>query len=345
MNQRHGILLINLGTPAAPTEGAVRSYLAEFLNDPRVLDIPAVPRALLLYGAILPFRPRQSAHAYRKIWTPQGSPLLVAGEALAEALRAKVQAPVALAMRYGQPSIRAGLESLTRAGVDVVVAAPLFPQYSSAATGSAIEKLLHEAARLYNVPAIRVVAPFYDHPAFLRAFAAGTRDRLHQFRADHVLMSFHGLPVRQVRKGDPSGAHCYRSSGCCDAVGAANAYCYRAQCYATARGLARELTLEEGRWEVAFQSRLGRVPWIEPYADRRVVELAQRGVKRLAVACPAFVADCLETLEEIGLRARESFLAHGGEAFELLPCPNAHPAWVDALAQLLEETSPRPTPH
>ncbi len=338
MTRRTGVLLLNVGTPASPDTGAVRRYLAEFLNDERVLDLPAVPRGLLLYGAILPFRPKMSAHAYRKIWTEEGSPLLVASESLATALRARLRAPVALAMRYGEPSLPRALDALLDAGIERIVAAPLFPQYSSATTGSALEALYREAARRTNVPALSIVPPFYDHPAFLGAFAAGVREQLRDFGADRVLMSFHGLPVSQVMRSDTSGRHCYRSNDCCAAIGPANLSCYRAQCHATARGLAAELGLAADRWEIAFQSRLGRVPWIEPYTDRRVAAMPAEGVKRLAVLCPAFVADCLETLEEIGIRARESFLRAGGEAFELLPCPNASPAWVDALIEILRET-------
>lgn len=339
---RTGILLLNLGTPSAPETGPVRRYLAEFLNDPRVLDVPTLPRALLLYGAILPFRPRQSAHAYRKIWTTDGSPLLTAGRTLAEKLAARYEraVPVELAMRYQEPSIRGALTRFRSAGIERIVAVPLFPQYSSAATGSALEALYAEAGRLYNVPSLQIVPAFYEHPAFLEAVVSVARPVLATFRPDHLLMSFHGLPVRQVRKGDPTGTHCYGSERCCDSIGPQNAFCYRAQCHATARGIAAALELQPGAWELAFQSRLGRIPWIEPYTDVRVVALARSGVRRLAVICPAFVADCLETLEEIGIRARESFLAAGGEALELVPCVNASDVWVDALVRLLGETSP-----
>jgi ferrochelatase len=336
--RRTGVLLLNLGTPDSPRTRDVRRYLREFLSDPRVLDLPAPLRALLLYGAILPFRPRRSAAAYRQIWTPAGSPLLVHGRALAEGVARALgdDFRVELAMRYGRPSIAQGVAALRAAGVGRLVALPLFPQYSAAATGSAVAKLLEELARGWDVPPVTVASPFYDEPRFIAAFAAAAAD-LAGFRADHVLMSFHGLPERQIRRSEPLPGHCLASPGCCDDARAVAGGCYRAQCFATARALARALELPEGDWSASFQSRLGRTPWIAPYTDEVMPQLAARGVKRLAVLCPAFVADCLETLEEIGIRARDQWHALGGDALWVAPCPNAHPRWVEAVSGLVRE--------
>jgi ferrochelatase len=329
-----GVLLVNLGTPRSPRPGDVRRYLREFLGDPRVLDMPAPLRFLLLETVILPFRPRRSALAYQKIWTPEGSPLLVHGRALARAVAAELGDgyAVELAMRYGEPSIREGLEKLAARAPARLLALPLFPQYSSAATGSAREALAREHARLPGLPELETLGAFYNRVEFVAAWAEQARDRLQSFRPDFVLFSYHGLPERQVRATDPSGRHCLAQAACCDAVGPANRDCYRAQCFATTRALATALELAPERFATSFQSRLGRTPWIKPYTDLLLPELAARGHRRLAVLCPAFVADCLETLEEIGIRAREQWRGLGGEELLLVPSLNAEPAWVRTLA-------------
>ncbi|MCA9649240.1 MAG: ferrochelatase [Myxococcales bacterium] len=338
-----GLLLVNLGTPDAPRAPEVRRYLRQFLSDPRVVDINPVGRWLLLNLIILPLRPRRSAEAYQKIWGEDGSPLLVHGQALRDELRRRIErVPIALAMRYGSPSIAAGLDELQRAGCDEVVVLPLFPQYASSSTGSAVEEVYREAGRRWNTPFVRVVPPFYDAPGFIDAFARVGRPVLERLAPQHVLMSFHGVPQRHVVKSDPSGRHCLASEGCCDAIVDANRSCYRAQCLATARALASRLALAADGYSVAFQSRLGRDPWIRPYTDERIVELAKAGVERLAVFCPAFVADCLETLEEIGMRAKEDFRAAGGKELVLVPSLNAHPAWVDAVVEMVEPALGRP---
>ena len=331
---RTGVLLLNVGTPDAPRPREVRRYLRAFLGDRRVLDLPALPRLLLLETAILPFRPRQSAEAYHKVWTEEGSPLLVHGRAFARALGEALgpEHVVRLAMRYGNPGIAEALADLRAAGCDRLVLFPLFPQYAAATTGTAVAAVFEALAAGWDVPPISVVPPFFDDPGTLAAMAAVGKPVLEELRPEHVLFSFHGLPERQIVRSDPTGAHCLRSPDCCDRP---VPLCYRAQAVATARGLAAALSLPEGRWSLAFQSRLGRTPWIQPYTDVRVRELAASGVKRLAVFSPAFVADCLETLEEIGLRARDDFLAHGGEAFQLVPSLNAHPAWVGAAGDLV----------
>ncbi|HSJ95542.1 MAG TPA: ferrochelatase, partial [Myxococcota bacterium] len=298
-----GVLLVNLGSPEAPTPRAVRRYLREFLGDPRVLDIPALPRRLLLEGVILPTRPRRSAEAYTKVWTPEGSPLVVYGRALRDALGKRLGAGfvVELAMRYGVPAIAPALERLAAADCRRILVVPLFPQYSSAATGSALEAVYRAAGARWNTPPIDVLDSYYDEPAFVGALAAVARALPEERRPDHLLLSYHGLPERQIRKSDATGAHCFASNDCCDAVGKANRFCYRAQCVATSRALAGALGIGEQDWTIAFQSRLGRTPWIRPYTDEILPFLRERGVRRLAVMCPSFVADCLETIEEIGI--------------------------------------------
>jgi ferrochelatase len=333
-----GLLLINLGTPDEPTTPAVRRYLAQFLSDPRVIDINPVGRWLLLHAVILRTRPAKSAHAYRQIWSERGSPLLYHSQDLAAGVQTRLGAgwKVALGMRYGNPSIEAAFRELRDAGVDRIVVLPLFPQYASSSTGSALEELFRVAGAELTVAPLDVRPAFFDDAGFLAAFVAVGRAALDPFAPDHVLFSFHGLPERHMKDGDPSGRHCLTAPDCCATLTEVNRNCYRAQSYATARDLAAGLHLADGSWSVSFQSRLGRTPWIKPYTDVVLDELAAKGVKRLAVFCPAFVADCLETLEEIGLRARAQFKAAGGEDLILVPSLNATPAWADAVAAIAQ---------
>jgi len=330
-----GVLLVNLGTPDSPHPSDVRRYLREFLSDPRVLDIPSVPRKLLLETAILPFRPRASGAAYAKVWQPEGSPLLVHGRALRDALADELGPAfvVALGMRYGKPSIASALEQL--AGCDVIRVLPLFPQYSAAATASAVAKVLEVAAARWDQTALQISPPFFDDPAFTRAVAEVAAPVVERAAPNHVLFSYHGLPERQIRKSDPTEGHCLSKDSCCEPHSPALSRCYRAQCFATTRAVAGHLGLGEEEYTVSFQSRLGRTPWIQPFTDEVLPQLAERGVSRLAVLCPSFVADCLETIEEIGIRGREQWRALGGEELTLIPCVNAHPTWVSGVASLV----------
>jgi len=339
---RTGLLLINLGTPVSPATRDVRTYLREFLSDPRVIDVPAHKRWLVLNLFILPFRPRQSGEAYSKIWTPSGSPLLIHGLALRDKVRERLGPAIAveLGMRYGRPSIRAALGELVRAGVERVVVFPLYPQYSSAATGSSLECVFAEAGRLQNTPYLQIVPPFYDHPAFLSACARVARPFVDPARHEIVFFSFHGLPERQVRKSDPTGTHCLASEDCCERESTARRFCYRAQCRATARLLADALGVPEARRMIVFQSRLGRDPWIGPQTDLVLAEKARQGIRRAAILSPAFVADCLETLEELGLRGRKTWLDHGGETLDVVPCLNADDAWADAAVRIARDSCP-----
>jgi ferrochelatase len=336
---KKGLLLVNLGTPDAPEAGPVRRYLREFLGDPRVIDINPLGRWLLLNLIILPFRPARSAEAYQKIWMKEGSPLLVYSRALTAAVAARLagQYEVELAMRYGTPSLPDAVKALRSRGVTEFTVLPLYPQAAASSSSSTLARAYEVLAEAWDVAPVRALPAFFDHPGFLDAFAAVARPIIAETRADHVLMSYHGLPERHMRKSDPSGRHCLASAGCCDVLTDVNRNCYRAQCFATSRGLAERLGLSPDGYTVSFQSRLGRTPWVKPYTDLVLPELARRGIKRLAVMCPAFVADCLETLEEVGLRAREQFLQCGGEALTLVPSLNAHPAWVDAVVRLVGE--------
>jgi ferrochelatase len=334
-----GVLLINLGTPDSPNVSDVRRYLREFLSDPRVLTMPAPLRWLLLNAVILPFRPRRSAAAYRSIWTPEGSPLLHFGSVLRDDLGKNLGGGhiVALGMRYGSPSIEVALQELLEAGVREIVTVPLFPQYASASTGSALARLGEVLGSLGTRVPVRIAPPFFDHQGFIRASVEVARPLLDDFVPDHVLFSFHGLPESQVRDLDPTASHCLVKSDCCDNPCPANRSCYRAQCFATARALEGALDLPAAETTVAFQSRLGRAKWLEPDLTRVLPDLAARGTKRVAVMCPAFVADCLETVEEIGMRAREQWAELGGEALCLVPCVNAHPSWVEGLARIVRD--------
>jgi ferrochelatase len=339
---KSGLLLVNLGTPESPRPADVRPFLREFLMDPRVIDIPAWRRWLIVNLLILPFRPRQSGEAYAKIWTDRGSPLLFHTRDLAEGVRRKLGSSVRVevAMRYGKPSIAAALRRLRDDGIDRIVVFPLYPQYSSAATGSTVEKVFAEASKLWNVPYLQVVPPFYDHPAFVDACSHVARPYLERLDPEKVFFSFHGLPERQVRKSDDSGSHCLSRDDCCARITQVNRNCYRAQCLATARLIAERLGVAEDKRVVCFQSRLGRTPWLKPYTDLVLAEQARRGCRRVAILSPAFVADCLETTEELGIRGVETWKENGGEALELVPAVNATEPWIDAVVTIARETTP-----
>ncbi len=336
-----GLLLINLGTPESPRTTDVRRYLREFLTDPRVIDIAGWRRWLIVNLLILPFRPKQSGEAYAKIWTEQGSPLLLFSRELTEKVRQRMGdgVRVDLAMRYGKPSIADALDGFRSAGIERIVVFPLYPQYSSAATGSSIEKVFGEASKLWNAPYLQIVPPFYDHPAFIDSCAEVARPVIERVEPERVYFSFHGLPERQVIKSDDTAGHCLRRDDCCDRIVEANRNCYRAQCFATAYLLADKLGVPNEQCVVCFQSRLGRDPWIRPYTDELLAEHARQGCKRAVILSPAFVADCLETLEELGIRGLETWRENGGEILELVPGINASDRWADAVIRIARETT------
>ncbi|MCP4447991.1 MAG: ferrochelatase [Myxococcales bacterium] len=336
-----GLLLVNLGTPDAPTSSAVRRYLREFLSDPRVIDINPVGRAFLLNLIILPFRSAKSAKLYQSIWTKQGSPLLLHSQGLHERVTAKMGEgwQVELAMRYGSPNIPDALDRLQGAGCEEIVVLALYPQAASSSTGSTVERVYDEAKKRWIVPYIQVVPAFYDEPEFIEAFADQGRPLLEEKKPDHVIFSFHGLPERHLHKSDPRGDTCLVSETCCSSITENNTGCYRAQSFATARGIAASLGLADEMWSVSFQSRLGRTPWIKPYFDDALPKLAKAGAKNLLVFSPAFVADCLETLEEISLRASEQWNECGGEELTLVPSLNATDRWVDLVVDLAKRNA------
>ncbi|MFZ4577150.1 MAG: ferrochelatase [Myxococcota bacterium] len=338
---RTGLLLVNTGTPKSPQTADVRRYLRQFLSDPRVIDMPALGRWLLLNLIILPFRPRKSAHAYRQIWTPRGSPLLFHGQDLAAGLQAALGTgvEVRLAMQFGEPSIAGALDAFQAAGIDRVVALPLFPQYASASFGSAAAAVLNEAGRRWTVPSVQIIPPFFQEAEYLDVVAALLQRAIAREQPDHVVLSYHGVPERHCTRTDLTGAHCLKSEGCCNTLESANRSCYRAQCMATSRALIERLHLDPTATTTCFQSRLGKIPWIRPYFDDVIAELGRKGVKNVVVAEPSFVADCLETIEEIGLRGRETFQQAGGGDLVLVPAPNATPEWVAAVAKLVRRSS------
>jgi len=334
--EKVGILLINTGSPDAPEVGPTRRYLRQFLSDPRVIDINPLLRWLLLNLVILPTRPKESAHAYSQIWTERGSPLIVNSEDFRDGLRKELpEALIEIGMAYGNPSIPDAIHGLMAQGATRLVLAPMFPQHASATVGSVLELSYKSVGEQRNVIPVSVVPPFYAEPEFLDAWAAVASEHLAAFKPDHVVLSFHGLPERHVKKCDPTGSHCLQREDCCATFHETAPMCYGGHCHATARGIAARLGLSTSDYTLAYQSKLGRDPWLSPATDETIERLAKDGVKRLAVLSPAFVADCIETIEELGMQGKEAFEARGGEEFLLVPSLNAHPAWIEGFADIL----------
>jgi protoporphyrin/coproporphyrin ferrochelatase len=328
---KRGILLINLGSPTSTSITDVRRYLNDFLMDPYVIDSPWLVRKIVVSGFILPFRPRRTAHAYERIWEPTGSPLLRHSRALRDALAKRSDAPVELAMRYGEPTIGAAVRRLIDAAVAEVVLLPLYPHHADSTRTTSIDAVEAELARLSANVRLSVVPPFYAEPNYLDVLTRSIQ-RTMPTDSQLLLFSYHGLPERHIARADPTGEHCLKGADCCERPSPAHATCYRHQVFETSRGVAERLHLTTEQWRVSFQSRLGRLPWLTPYTDQVLDRLPSEGITRLTIVCPAFVADNLETLEEIGLTGRERFLAAGGESFTLVPCLNDDPAWVDVVA-------------
>jgi ferrochelatase len=346
-----GVLLINLGTPDAPTPDAVGRYLRQFLMDPFVINTFAPLRWLLVNVAIVPRRKYRSAEAYQKVQMPEGSPLLVHTRALADevarclgthassvspseqagSLRTQETYFVEFGMRYGNPSIKSALESLKSRGVSRIIVLPLYPQYAESSFETAVVETKRAARDLGCEDLLTFLPPFYNDPGFINASANHIRANLDPEKTDHLVFSFHSVPVRHLTKFHNDNR--WPSAECCAEVTADNQNCYRAQCFETARAIAARLQLHPDDYTVSFQSRLGRAEWIGPNTVNVFEDLARRGIKRIAVACPSFVSDCLETLEEMGIRGRETFLQAGGESFQLIPALNADATWAEALAQ------------
>ncbi len=337
MKSKTGVLLVNLGTPDSPSVPDVRKYLFEFLNDPRVIDLPWLLRKFLVNVIIVPFRAPKSAGIYRQLWTDRGSPLLIYGVSVKEKLQAALGEgfDVELAMRYQNPGMDEVLEKMRRKQHEKLIIVPMFPQYASATTGSVIEKAMKIISKWWVIPEVKFVGQFYDDDDFLNTFI----ERAKQFSLkefDHVLFSYHGLPVRQVDKvyvdGKPCSAH-----NCENEINEDNKFCYKAACYATTRLLAAKLNLSKDDYTVCFQSRLDK-DWLEPFSDKVIIRKAKEGAKRLLVFSPAFVADCLETKVEIGIEYQKLFNEHGGEKIQLVESLNDHPVWIETLKKLILKT-------
>jgi ferrochelatase len=329
------VILMNLGSPDSPTAKDLKRYLNQFLMDKRVIDIHWLLRVLLVRGIIVPFRAPRSAEAYRKIWMKEGSPLVVITELLSRALQREVGLPVEMAMRYGDPDPEEAFASLlkTNPQLQEVVVVPLYPHYamSSYETAVAYAKEIY-AKRAYPFT-LTFTGPFYNNPGYLEALSGSIAPFLSR-PYDRILFSYHGIPERHIRKSDTTASHCLKSPGCCETRSPAHSHCYRHQVLATTRMISRMLQIPEENCEVSFQSRLGK-GWLTPFTDIRLQELPGEGVKNLLILCPAFVSDCLETLEEIEIRGRKTFMEAGGESFTMIPCLNTAPLWVKALSAIV----------
>jgi ferrochelatase len=333
-----GVLLVNLGTPDSPSVPDVRKYLREFLMDGRVIDFPYVARWALVNLIIAPFRAPKSAKIYKELWTEDGSPLKIYGLSNEKALQEKLGDSyiVKLAMRYQNPSIHSKLEEFKVSGINKLIVIPMFPHYASASTGSVFEKVFSELSAWQVMPELRIVNYFYHYPRLIDGFVQNAKKYMQEHDYEHFLFSYHGLPERQIRKGDCHGDVC-KFSTCCNQITPKNQHCYRAQCFETTRLLVKQLGLKEGTYTTSFQSRLGRDPWIKPYSDYKIKELVESGVKSVLAFSPAFVSDCLETTIEIGEEYRELFEEYGGEKWQLVESLNDSENWIELLAELVKE--------
>ncbi|HET6227573.1 MAG TPA: ferrochelatase [Bacteroidia bacterium] len=331
-----GVLLINLGTPNSPSKPDVKRYLTQFLNDPRVIDINPVGRFILVNGIIVPFRTGNSARLYKHIWTSDGSPLLINSRKAKEALQKLLGSDyvVELGMRYQNPSIELALDQLRKAQVDSIIIIPLYPQYASSSTGSSIEEAMRLLKGWEVTPSVKIISKFYDHPGFIDACVE--RAKTYDLNAyDYFVFSYHGLPERHIMKGSAHyGGNTCQLGSCCDSITEKNRYCYRANCFETTRQLVKRLNIPEGKYESTFQSRLND-KWIKPYSDKVIERKANEGKKNILVFSPAFVADCLETIYEIGTEYNEIFEKHGGKKVQLVDSLNDHPTWINALKDMV----------
>lgn len=328
---KKGILLVNLGSPDSPEPKDVKKYLGEFLMDERVIDVPLWARTLLVKGIILNTRPKASAKAYQKIWWEEGSPLIVLSEALKSKIADKVDFPVALAMRYGSMTIEKGLQELNIQGVEQVFMIPLYPQYAMATTETIL--VLAEQIRASKFPEMILdsLPAFYNQASYIKVLSESISNSLEGKDYEHLLFSYHGVPERHIRKSDVTKSHCKIDGSCCATPSKAHEFCYRHQCLEVTRLVAETLKLKEGTYSSSFQSRLGFDPWLQPYTDRTIERLGKEGVKNMAIVTPAFVSDCLETLEEIAMEGEEIFHEVGGKNFTTIPCLNTNDDWVDVL--------------
>ena len=337
--------MVNLGSPDSTNNEDVRDYLDEFLMDERVIDLPKWFRTFLVKGIILKTRPKKSAEAYRKIWWDEGSPLIVLSKKLQEKVQNKVSIPIQLAMRYGNPSIKTGMENLKQLGVTDVLIIPLYPQFAMATTETIL--VLAEKLQKEYFPEIQLTSlpSFYNHPDYIRVLGNSIQEKLQGTNWEHLLFSYHGVPERHIRKSDVTKSHCKMDGKCCFEDSPAHQYCYRHQCEMTSIKVAEYLELKEGSYSTSFQSRVSILgSWLKPYTDKTVEKFAKKGIKELAIATPAFVSDCLETLEEIGMEAAEDFEKNGGKHLHVIPCINDRDEWVRVLSRWVDEWAFKESP-
>ncbi|WP_166960188.1 ferrochelatase [Yeosuana marina] len=330
---KKGVLLVNLGSPDSPEPKDVKNYLGEFLMDERVIDLPLWARTLLVKGIILKTRPKASAAAYKKIWWDEGSPLIVLSERLQEKVEKQVEVPVGLAMRYGSMSIQKGLQDLVDKGVEEVLLIPLYPQFAMATTETIV--VLADEIQKAQFPNLKIesLPAFYNNPDYIKVLSNSIKKHLEGKTYEHLLFSYHGVPERHIRKSDITKSHCKIDGSCCSTPSKAHEFCYRHQCYEVTRLVGETLKLKEGTFSTSFQSRLGFDPWLQPYTDRTIERLGKQGIKNMAIVTPAFVSDCLETLEEIAMEGQEIFHEMGGKDFTTIPCLNDDAEWVSLVSK------------
>ena len=332
-----GILLVNLGSPDSPEPKDVKKYLGEFLMDERVIDVPFWARTLLVKGIILNTRPKASAAAYKKIWWEEGSPLIVLSEKLQMKIQDQLDIPVELAMRYGSMTIKKGMQELVDKGVSEVLLFPLYPQFAMATTETILVQA--EEVRQAYFPKIKMesVPAFYNKPDYIEVLSNSINEVLKNKSYEHLLFSYHGVPERHIKKSDITKSHCKIDGSCCETESKSHEFCYRHQCYEVTRLVAKKLQLKEESFSTSFQSRLGFDPWLQPYTDRTIERLGKKGIKNMAIVTPAFVSDCLETLEEIAMEGKEIFYEMGGQKFSTIPCLNDQTEWVNVLVKWINE--------
>ncbi len=331
-----GVVLANLGSPDSTAVRDVRKYLNEFLMDERVIDLPFIRRALLVRGIIVPFRAAKSAAAYRTIWWDEGSPLVEISRQLQKAVQQQLDMPVELAMRYGNPSPKVSYDKLLASNPDIdeVIIFPLYPHYAMSSFETAVEYMKEVHKKYKYTFRLKIIEPFYDNPLYINALAESMKPYLEQ-EYDQILFSYHGIPGRHLKKSDPTKSHCLQIENCCNIASPAHATCYRYQVFTTTALVTEKLGLPKDKFSISFQSRLGK-GWLEPFTDIRLEQLPKEGVKKLLILCPAFVSDCLETLEEIAERGKETFMEAGGESYTMIPCMNVQPLWVKAVGELIK---------
>ena len=328
---KKGILLVNLGSPDSTKISDVRKYLDEFLMDKRVIDIPYWKRFLLIKGIILNTRPKKSAAAYKKIWWKEGSPLVVISERFTKKLAKKMNVPVALGMRYGSMSIKKAMQELKDQDVEQVLLIPLYPHYAMSSYETVQVKAQEVQKKYFSNMSLECFEVFYKDPSYIKIMSINALEHLKDFKYDHLLFSYHGIPERHIKKSDPTQNHCKIDGSCCNRVSIAHKTCYRHQCFETTKAMAKEMNLTSGTYSNSFQSRLLKDPWLKPYTDLEFERLAKNGIKNLAVITPAFVSDCLETLEEIAMEGKSQFIEAGGTTYKHIPCLNDREDWVDTV--------------